>query len=111
MTGTLARRALAVMTVAALWLMPVPSATAQAQAPETPPARVQALTLEEATRRAEGHPSVVAAFEEVNGAAAGLAGARSVSWRWSDPFAFGPQSPATRRAQAALARADRKSVV
>ena len=105
MTGTLARRALAVMTVAALWLVPVPSATAQAQAPETPPARVQALTLEEATRRAEGHPSVVAAFEEVNGAAAGLADARSVSWRWSEPFAFGPQSPATRHAQAALARA------
>ena len=81
------------------------SAAQDSAARPAAPARVPAVTLEEALRRAEGHPSVVAAFEEVNGAAAGLAGARSMSWRWSEPFAFGPQSPATRGAQAALARA------
>jgi phosphohistidine phosphatase SixA len=104
-TRPTARLALAGLAVVAALADVSATSSSAAQTPETPPARVPALTLDEALRRAEAHPSVVAAFEEVNGAAAGLAAARSMSWRWNEPFAFGPQSPATGRAQAALARA------
>jgi len=104
-TASAARLALAVMTVAAFWLVRVPSASAQTQSSKTQTVRVPAITLEEALRRAEGRPSVVAAFEERRGASAALTAARSMSWRWNEPFAYGAQNSDTRGAQAALARA------
>src|SRR5262245_25614379 len=104
-TRSTARLVLAGLGVLAA-LVHVSARPATAQAPETPPARVPTVTLDEALRRAEGDsPSVGAAFEEADGASAGLAAARSMSWSWNQPFGLGIQMPDTRRAQAALRQA------
>lgn len=96
---------LAIMAVLAHVSATSSSAGQDAVAKPADAALVPAVTFEEALRRAEGDsPSVLAAFEEVNGAAAGLAAARSLSWRWSEPFGLGPQSQEIPRAQAALRR-------
>src|SRR5262245_16975668 len=108
-TRSTARLVLAGLGVlAALVHVSARSATAQdtAVTAAAATARVPAVTLEDALRRAEGDsPSVVAAFEDANRAAAELASARSMSWRWNDPFAFGPQSSAIQGARAVVARA------